>query len=166
MYVGDSGYYPSLVAGGDGAFSVEWHLGPYAAWTWAPVRMEQITDGTSTTLLYGERGHVDPQFDALCLRLEPSSDCVLKARLGPWSNWDNTLSLAALAPINHRVPPAFAGPSEDAWVRAASAYGSLHPGGANFACADGSVHFLSDGTSLELLAALSTRAGGEPVGDF
>jgi len=29
--------------------------------------------------------------------------------------------------------------------------------------ADGSVHFLGDGTSLDVLQALSTRAGGEPV---
>jgi prepilin-type N-terminal cleavage/methylation domain-containing protein/prepilin-type processing-associated H-X9-DG protein len=39
---------------------------------------------------------------------------------------------------------------------------SLHPGGANFLCADGSVHFLSY-SAASVLPALGTRAGGEVV---
>jgi prepilin-type processing-associated H-X9-DG protein/prepilin-type N-terminal cleavage/methylation domain-containing protein len=39
---------------------------------------------------------------------------------------------------------------------------SLHPGGANFAFADGSVRFLSY-SAVDILPALSTRAGGESV---
>lgn len=37
---------------------------------------------------------------------------------------------------------------------------SFHPGGANFLCADGSVHFLSY-SAASVLPALGTRAGGE-----
>jgi prepilin-type processing-associated H-X9-DG protein len=40
---------------------------------------------------------------------------------------------------------------------------SLHPGGANFAFADGSVRFLSY-SAEPILPALATRAGGEVVG--
>ena len=39
-------------------------------------------------------------------------------------------------------------------------YWSLHGGGADFAFADGSVHFLSY-SAVEILPALATRSGGE-----
>ncbi len=38
---------------------------------------------------------------------------------------------------------------------------SFHPGGANALFADGSVHFLKDTLSVQIVAALVTRAGGE-----
>jgi len=43
---------------------------------------------------------------------------------------------------------------------------SRHPGGANAALADGSVHFLDETVDLEVLAALCTRAGGETNHNF
>ena len=45
---------------------------------------------------------------------------------------------------------------------------SFHPKGANAVFADGSVRFLGSAMSIQVLAALITRAGGEvvPDGDF
>jgi len=43
---------------------------------------------------------------------------------------------------------------------------SEHPGGANGLACGGSVHFLSEEMDLEVLAALCTRAGGEPIGGW
>jgi prepilin-type processing-associated H-X9-DG protein len=40
-------------------------------------------------------------------------------------------------------------------------FGSFHPGGAHFAMADGSTHFLADQTDLTILQDLATIAGGE-----
>ena len=42
-------------------------------------------------------------------------------------------------------------------------YGSLHPGGANFALGDGSVHFFSDSTDAKILWAMATRNGDEII---
>jgi hypothetical protein len=38
---------------------------------------------------------------------------------------------------------------------------SRHPGGVQFACADGSVHLVSDGIALPVYRALATIRGGE-----
>lgn len=42
---------------------------------------------------------------------------------------------------------------------------SLHPGGANFAFADGSVRFMPYGAKA-IMPALATRDGGEIIPDF
>jgi prepilin-type N-terminal cleavage/methylation domain-containing protein/prepilin-type processing-associated H-X9-DG protein len=43
---------------------------------------------------------------------------------------------------------------------------SLHPGGVNVLLGDGSVHFVTNNISFVTWQALSTRAGGETVGDY
>ena len=44
-----------------------------------------------------------------------------------------------------------------------NAFGSLHPGGANFAMSDGSVRFLKSTINMTIYHALGTRAGGEVI---
>jgi len=50
----------------------------------------------------------------------------------------------------------------DNWYRACG-FKSLHPGGASFLIADGSVHFFLDSIDYKLYNELGTRAGGESV---
>ena len=49
---------------------------------------------------------------------------------------------------------------------AEEAAGSFHVGGAQFVMGDGSVRFLSENMSMTIYQSISTRAGGEVVGEF
>lgn len=51
-------------------------------------------------------------------------------------------------------------------VRLNAAFASLHPGGSNFLFGDGHVSFLSESMALATYRALSTREGGETIGEF
>jgi prepilin-type processing-associated H-X9-DG protein len=42
-------------------------------------------------------------------------------------------------------------------------YGSRHPGGANFACGDGSVKFIKNSIAISTFRWLSNRADGEII---
>jgi prepilin-type N-terminal cleavage/methylation domain-containing protein/prepilin-type processing-associated H-X9-DG protein len=127
------------------------------------VRLADVTDGTSNTFLFGERFHRDPEYDR-------QHDVVWSgsSSMAQWGRWGYVANAGAVGnvtlhtpvPINYRVPP---GGDFSTVEDRACAYGSGHPGGANFAFADGSVRFLSDSTPLPTLQALSTRCGGEVV---
>src|SRR5262245_17381574 len=119
------------------------------------VNIAGVRDGTSNTLLFGERYHDDPAYTNI-------------QTLGGWA-WANVNAgqdylLSTSVPINYQLPlgTKTGGPNfpEDDRV---CAFGSGHTGGANFCMADGSVQFLSNTVSLPVLQALGTRAGGEVV---
>jgi prepilin-type processing-associated H-X9-DG protein/prepilin-type N-terminal cleavage/methylation domain-containing protein len=135
------------------------------------IRLADVTDGSSNTFLFGERSHFDPEFDRLALAFSPISYPL--CHVGRWaavfagagSLFEHLLSTPL--PINYRVPAGttraqFLGPTGAVNTRLCP-FGSGHPGGANFAFADGSVRFVSDSVSLATLQALSTRAGGEVI---
>jgi prepilin-type processing-associated H-X9-DG protein len=133
-----------------------------------PVRIPDITDGTSNTLLLGERYHRDPEFDRI---IEVTGDAPI-AVTGLWAFCGTTppgpgaarhATLSSPVAINYQVPPSATMGDVLTIVNRLCAYGSGHPGGANFAFADGRVRFLSDQIDLTTLQALSTRAGGEPI---
>jgi prepilin-type processing-associated H-X9-DG protein/prepilin-type N-terminal cleavage/methylation domain-containing protein len=129
------------------------------------VRLADIRDGASNTFLLGERSHHDPEYDRLTADLDPVFHPL--AAFGLWASAISDeaslpdLLLSAPVPINYRVPP---GSSDANWSweeERLCAFGSLHPGGANFAFADGSVRFVGENLPLDKLRALSTRAGRE-----
>jgi prepilin-type N-terminal cleavage/methylation domain-containing protein/prepilin-type processing-associated H-X9-DG protein len=135
------------------------------------IRLADVTDGVSNTFLLGERSHYDPEYDRLALEFGSSPSL-----LSNWGHWaDVVASAGSLAehllstpvPINYRVPagttPAeFLGPTGLVNTRLCP-FGSGHPGGANFAFADGTVRFVSESIPLATLQALSTRRGGEVI---
>jgi prepilin-type N-terminal cleavage/methylation domain-containing protein/prepilin-type processing-associated H-X9-DG protein len=127
------------------------------------VHLADITDGSSNTLFFGERFHFDPEYERQSPVVRP--DFPPMAGWGRWGFVANqgasgNISLSTPAPINYRVPP---GGNFSTLENRACVFGSGHPGGANFAFADGSVHFLTDSTPLLTLQALSTRCSGELV---
>jgi prepilin-type N-terminal cleavage/methylation domain-containing protein len=141
-----------------------------------PVRLLDITDGASQTLLLGERTHVDANYDSFAAQ-------GWQETMGEFGYWTGSgghlalgdVTLSSYAPINYRVPMNYAGrssasPPADSVADFVyysdlrlCAFGSNHPGGACFALADGAIQFLSDDTDLTTLRALSTRSGGELV---
>jgi prepilin-type N-terminal cleavage/methylation domain-containing protein/prepilin-type processing-associated H-X9-DG protein len=129
------------------------------------VRLTDVTDGASHTFLFGERYHWDPQFDIQQAFFPPPTGPF--ALMGRWAcvAGPGTLAMVELSTpvrINYQVPP---GGALSTLEDRGCAFGSGHPGGANFAVADGSVRFVSDSIPLLTLRALSTRAGNEVVSD-
>ncbi len=133
-------------------------------------RLTDITDGTTNTILLGERYGSDPNWGALTRR--PSNDMRGYSSWsgGPFFAWRSTLS-----PINYRLPdsvatapPALGTPAYfDLYYRRLFAYGSSSSGGANLSFADGSVKFLSTNTNLITLRELSTSQSGNVLsGDY
>jgi prepilin-type N-terminal cleavage/methylation domain-containing protein/prepilin-type processing-associated H-X9-DG protein len=131
------------------------------------VRLADVTDGTSSTILFGERYHRDPEFNRFTAELDPGFGPLEK--WGAWafaSDSDGApamLLLGTPVPINYSLPPG-CGDDDASWLAEAdrlNAFGSGHGRGANFALADGSVLFVSEGIPFRSLQALGTRAGGE-----
>jgi prepilin-type N-terminal cleavage/methylation domain-containing protein/prepilin-type processing-associated H-X9-DG protein len=135
-YGGCSGTSPTTTDGSqskqDGIFYIN-----------SKVRIPGISDGTSNTLMFGERSR---------LNLPPTNT---SQSLGGWA-WVNQYALEDFTE-NASVP------MEGFALHDLNAFGSQHAGnGANFAFADGSVHFISASVDLfNVLRPLATRAGGE-----
>ncbi len=124
-----------------------------------------ITDGLSNTIMFGERHHWDPTFDAV---LAVAPGYYSRYPIAEWAAWGwNTggngtthVFCSTKVPINY-MTPANVSPGFAAVNARMSAFGSGHPGGADFAMADGSVTFIRDSIALKTLQALSTRSGNE-----
>ena len=112
------------------------------------IRIADITDGTSNTLMVGERKTYldtdeDPpvNFYGTWGGLIPNTEHPFARILGH----------AEEGPNNGEHP-------ED--------FGSEHKGGAQFILGDGSVHFISENIDRGVFQALGTRSSGEVVGQF
>ena len=138
------------------------------------IRLRDVTDGATHTLLFGERNHMDPHFESFAeVRWVDSLQ-----QVGSWAAIGGRkrirdVTMSGHSPINYQLPfdqsqrELAEPPLILSWDFAYyedlrfCAWGSGHPGGANFALADGSVRFLNETLPSITLQALSTRAGGE-----
>jgi prepilin-type N-terminal cleavage/methylation domain-containing protein/prepilin-type processing-associated H-X9-DG protein len=133
-----------------------------------PVKLAQITDGTSNTLLGGEKYNVDPEFDNLPLNNTSG------LKIHQWAAWGWTggfkvtghVLRSSAVPINFSADDCASSASGYACQdQRLNAYGSGHAGGANLLFCDGSARFVTDSTSTITLGSWSTRAGEETVAE-
>jgi prepilin-type N-terminal cleavage/methylation domain-containing protein/prepilin-type processing-associated H-X9-DG protein len=115
-------------------------------------RLSEITDGTSQTILLAE----DAGRPRLWRIGKSGPDQIVEG--GPWAAVNSGIILQGSTPDGTMRP----GPCAINCTNERQVY-SFHSGGANAVFADGSVHFLQVGMSIQVLAALVTRAGGEVV---
>jgi prepilin-type N-terminal cleavage/methylation domain-containing protein/prepilin-type processing-associated H-X9-DG protein len=113
-----------------------------------------ITDGTSNTLLLTEDAGRPQLWRAG--RAVPGADQAVNG--GPWAGYHAGVILTG-AQLDGTSRP---GPCALNCTNDHEVY-SFHPSGANAVFADGHVQFLKVGMSIQVLAALVTRAGGEIV---
>ncbi len=176
---GGSRSYDPQFASNDGVFFV---IGPgsQTAPNGRPVQIAEILDGASNTFLFGERSHHDPHHDSFAANVTaPSGQFVNPmGSVGWWAPSGGRLAggdvtMSAFSPINFRTPARFeeggtmVPPATDynSYLyyndRRLCAFGSNHPGGANFVFGDASGRFLSESTSLVTLQRLAVRNDGQ-----
>jgi prepilin-type processing-associated H-X9-DG protein len=119
------------------------------------VGINQITDGTSNTIVIGE------QSDALTPTTDCRADCWHGFPMGPISPTGRQMNLTCVYhPINMKTSTAYGvggncGPN--------SPIQSAHPGGANALLADGSVQYLSETLNINVLYNLANRDDGRAI---
>jgi prepilin-type N-terminal cleavage/methylation domain-containing protein/prepilin-type processing-associated H-X9-DG protein len=124
------------------------------------VRLAEVTDGTTHTLLVVEQSDYcqDPRGE----RLDCRSDCGHGFPMG-WGNdgWERIFNLTCvLHRLNEKSYNALGVPGNCGPNRAIQ---SVHSGGANVALADGSVHFLAESMDIQTLYNLANRDDGNPL---
>jgi prepilin-type N-terminal cleavage/methylation domain-containing protein/prepilin-type processing-associated H-X9-DG protein len=120
------------------------------------VRIASVTDGTSNTIMVGEVlpfraadsnfWHMNGSTAGTTVPLNWNSNTVDPASSNCFWNWQSST-----APTGCR------------FSAAAKGFASLHPGGANFLFADGSVRFLKQSIAMVTYCALGSRNGGEVI---
>jgi prepilin-type N-terminal cleavage/methylation domain-containing protein len=154
------------------------------------VRRNDISDGSSNTILFGERYHRDGNWNTwLGAPWVPPGPTPRLWAIEAYGIWAPNLvyadaiadvTMSGYATINYGTPvpwsppppvppPGITPPPPPVpWPQflpnyelRLSAFGSGHRGGVNFCLCDGSVHFVSESISLKTLQAYCTRAGDE-----
>jgi prepilin-type N-terminal cleavage/methylation domain-containing protein/prepilin-type processing-associated H-X9-DG protein len=140
----DNGVIVRLIGGGSGGATGQ-----------QGVRMTDISDGTSNTILVGEMGFQLRDYNF-------TSGPFAGQRRGGNTQWVWGYASYSFGSTGRHLNTAATGTPADLTNRLGS-FRSDHIGGANFALADGSVRFLRDSIDPATYLALGSRNGGEVV---
>jgi prepilin-type N-terminal cleavage/methylation domain-containing protein len=116
-------------------------------------RMTDIVDGTSNTLILAEDGGRNQDW-----RMGQQGGTLGES--GAWANPSGAIVVSGYNPRTQSIP----GPVAVNGCNSQNVY-SFHIGAAGGVFADGSIRFLSSSTSIDVLIALTTRAGHEVIQD-
>jgi prepilin-type processing-associated H-X9-DG protein len=122
-----------------------------------PLTHSDVLDGTSNVVFVGEviDGHLQ----------DTTSNNVYNTPVGHLNRWPTAgRHLDSLRTTDNPVNtlPGHGITFSNYGAPCNGAFGSRHPGGANFAFVDGSVHFISENVNLALYRLLGQRASGQP----
>jgi prepilin-type N-terminal cleavage/methylation domain-containing protein len=106
------------------------------------VRIAQVTDGTANTFLFGELSWISERVGTRYRSWARGCHDSHNAS-NPTRNVSSSINTFAIGLFNDM------------------AFGSMHPGGANFASSDGSVRYVSQNVSLGTYKAAASRDGAE-----
>jgi prepilin-type N-terminal cleavage/methylation domain-containing protein len=136
---------------GRGGFSLEGLLG--ANW---PIRVKEITDGTSNTFMLGELYHGGRHGWTRGLSLTGNTKPFDVPGGGNPKTSGATLHISGCKNVRYAINSPIDTNNDMAMQ-------SRHTGGAHFASADGSVRFVAEEIDMSLYLSLCSRAGGETV---
>jgi prepilin-type N-terminal cleavage/methylation domain-containing protein len=133
--------------------------GMFSRWGFYRVKLKDITDGTSQTIMVGEKR---PAYEGHSADVSPG--------VGWWMGVNSGYAHAnSIVPINYPIDP----DQEDCTpapdrnrnnYNTSLGFGSFHPGGALFVMADGSVQFLQDTIDTLTLSFLAHKSDGQAFG--
>jgi prepilin-type processing-associated H-X9-DG protein len=130
------------------------------------IRLADILDGTSNTLMGGEI-MVVPDGPGTTWQVDRDY------RGGYYNSWDGNTQFSTLYPPNSPAPDRVAeclsyprAPCSKGSDENVMTLRSHHPGGVNALLADGHVRLIADAVANDVYQALGTRAGGEPPADY
>ncbi|MHC2066108.1 DUF1559 family PulG-like putative transporter [Bremerella sp. T1] len=156
-YQRDEGVATSTYVGNNGRNNVTAVLDMGGVFTYVKeIKFRDITDGTSNTFMIGEKTII-------------GSDKDTPSWLGPSKSHGNSIQpTLVLSTVNYPLNPGVSNPGTER-----CAFSSMHPGGANFAFVDGSVHFIGEtisyntsASNLGIYQRLGDRQDGQPLGQY
>jgi type II secretory pathway pseudopilin PulG len=152
----DAGWPGNKCAGPGGMVPCPQH-GMFARWGMYHVKMKQVSDGTSNTIMIGEKR---PAYEG------HAADIARADSVGWWAGANSGYAHAnSIVPINYPIDPnqLTCSPVPDRAVHnynTSMGFSSFHAGGALFVMVDGSVHFFQESMDELTLSILAHKSDG------